>query len=432
MLKSKFISRIYKLLKIPMFKNLLVLVSGTGIAQIFPILSAPIVARLYEPQDFGIYAIFYSLVTVFTGFSFLEYNNIVIVAPSNQKAYEGMILSTLITFTINFFLFLLIILIPKTFLVELFGKEMVPFLWVVPITVFFNTMNLLFYTWFLRKGNYKLLSKNKIILAVCSVVLQIGIGFLYIGTTGFVIANLISILISLVLLIYSFNVNKEFVGDSVNINSLKLVAYEYRKFALVSVWGNTLNIFTLQIPQFLLNKVFGAQVLGQYSLAQRMISLPLGFVSSAIQDVFRQGAAEEEIEIGNCKKTYLNTLKIGSVVAVVILLSCLTFVPPLFVFVFGSKWADAGIYVKVLSLLFVVRFVVAPLSYTLYIKAKQHIDFMWQVGLFVLSVLTLYGGYYWFGIEDPINLLFLYSICLTFWYLLNLCITYKLSKKIND
>ncbi len=70
--------------------------------------------------------------------------------------------------------------------------------------------------------------------------------------------------------------------DPVNIDSLKWIAYEYRKFDLVSVWGNTLNIFTLQIPQFLLNKVFGSQVLGQYSLAQRMISLPLGFVTSAI------------------------------------------------------------------------------------------------------------------------------------------------------
>jgi O-antigen/teichoic acid export membrane protein len=422
-------SKILEFRKIPMIKNLLVLVSGTGIAQIFPIFSAPIIARLYQPQDFGIYAIFYSLVTILTGFSFLEFNNIVIVAPSNQKAYEGMILSTLITFTINFFIFLSIIFIPKTFLVELFGKEIVPFLWVLPITVFFNTMNLLFYTWFLRKGNYELLSKNKIILAVCAVIFQIGIGFLYIGTSGFILANLISILISLFLLVYSFNINKEFVPDSVNINSLKLVAYEYRKFALVSVWGNTLNIFTLQIPQFLLNNFFGSLVLGQYSLAQRMISIPLGFVSSAIQDVFRQGASKEEIANGNCKKTYLNTLKIGSAFAVVILISCLTFVPPLFVFVFGAKWTEAGIYVKVLSLLFVVRFVVAPLSYTFYIKAKQHIDFMWQIGLFVLSLLTFYGGYYWLGIQNPTNLLFLDSLCLAFWYLLNLWITYNLSKK---
>ena len=429
MIKKKFVKISADLQKIPMFKSLWILVSGTGIAQIFPIISAPIVARLYEPEHFGIYAIFYSLVTLLTGMSFLEYNNVLIVAPTNQKAYEGMILSTLITFGINFFIFFLIILIPNTILAELFGKGVLPFLWVVPITVFFNTLNLLFYTWFLRRESYKLLSRNKIILAACAVILQIGIGFLYIGATGFIIANLISILISLVLLVYNFKISKDFIPDAVNRNSLKLIAYEYRKFALVSVWGNMLNIFTLQIPQFLLNKVFGAHVLGQYSLAQRMTSLPLGFVSSAIQDVFRQTASQEEIENGNCKNAYRNTLKITSVIAIVLFLSCLTFVPPLFVFVFGPKWTDAGIYVKVLALLFVVRFVVAPLSYTYYIKSKQHIDFVWQIGLFVLSVLTIYGGYYWFGITDPINLLFLYAVCISFWYLLNLWITYNLSKK---
>jgi O-antigen/teichoic acid export membrane protein len=429
MLKNKLIKISSELQITPMTKSLLILVSGTGIAQIFPLISAPFVARLYEPEHFGIYAIFYSLVTLFTGLSFLEYNNVLIVAPTNQKAYEGMILSTLITFGINFFIFCLIILVPDTILTELFGKGILPFLWVVPITVFFNTMNLLFYTWFLRTEKYKLLSRNKIILSACAVILQIGIGFLHIGATGFIIANLVSILISLTLLVYNFKISKDFIPDEVKRNSLKLIAYDYRKFALVSVWGNTLNILTLQIPQFLLNKVFGSHVLGQYSLAQRMISLPLGFVSSAIQDVFRQWASKEEIENRNCKNAYLNTLKISSIVAVLLLLSCLTFIPPLFVFVFGVKWAEAGIYVKILSLLFVIRFVVAPLSYTFYIKAKQHIDFMWQVGLFVLTSLTLFGGYYWIGIKDPINLLLLYSVCLSFWYLLNLWITYNLSKE---
>ena len=105
-----------------------------------------------------------------------------------------------------------------------------------------------------------------------------------------------------------------------------------------------------------------------------MISLPLGFVSSAIQDVFRQEAAEEEIQKGNCKYTYPNTLKIGLIFAIILLFFCLTFVEP--VFVFGSKWADAGVYVIVLSFLFAIRFVAAPLSYTLFRKAKQHIDFL--------------------------------------------------------
>jgi O-antigen/teichoic acid export membrane protein len=432
MIKAKFKQIIGDLKNVSIVKNLWILTSGTGISQIFPIISAPIVARLYDPEHFGIYAVFYSLASLFTGLAFLDYNNIIVVAPNNQKAYEGMILSGIVNALINFVLLMSVSIIPKALLITFFGKEVYPYLWIVPITVFINCVSQLYYTWFLRKGKYRLLSRNKIILSICAVILQISIGYLRIGALGFIIANLGSIIFSLALFVYSFNKDKDFIPQKVTFYSLKELAIEYRKFSLVSVWGNTLNIFTMQIPQFLLNKVFGAQILGQYSLAQRMISLPLGFISAAVQDVFKQGASNENNDFGHCKSTYMSTLKIVSVIGAIVLLLCLTFVPSLFVFVFGSKWESAGVYVKVLSFLFVVRFIVAPLSYVLYIKAKQHWDFLWQIGLFVMSVLTLYGGYNWLEVRNPLDLLLLYSIALTLWYLLNLKITYDLAKKTDS
>jgi O-antigen/teichoic acid export membrane protein len=432
MIKAKFKQIIGDLKNVPIVKNLWILTSGTGISQIFPIISAPIVARLYDPEHFGIYAVFYSLASLFTGLAFLDYNNIIIVAPNNQKAYEGMILSGIVNALINFVLLMSVFIIPKALLITFFGKEVYPYLWIVPITVFINCVSQLYYTWFLRKEEYRLLSRNKIILSICAVVLQISVGYLRIGALGFIIANLGSIFISLVLLVYSFIKDKDYIPQKVMFYSLKELAIEHRKFSLVSVWGNTLNIFTMQIPQFLLNKVFGAQILGQYSLAQRMISLPLGFISAAVQDVFKQGASNENNDFGHCKSTYMSTLKIVSVIGAIVLVSCLTFVPSLFVLVFGSKWESAGVYVKVLSFLFVVRFIVAPLSYVLYIKAKQNWDFLWQIGLFVISVLTLYGGYNWLEVRNPLDLLLLYSLALTLWYLLNLKITYDLARKTDS
>lgn len=431
MFKNILFKMISELRETPIFKSILVLVSGTGIAQLLPLISAPIVARLYSPVDFGTYAIFYSLVTIFIGLASLEYSHVIIVANNNESAILGLVLASIVTFIFTLFLFILFLLLPDGLLIKLFGKEILPFLWVIPVTVFFSSINYLFYTWFLRIGKFKLLSINKIILSVCAVVIQISIGFLYLGAKGFIFANLTSILISSILLASKFKLSIGFMQIKMSFNSLKCIAYQYRKFPLVSVWGNTLNIITLQIPQFFLNKIFDARVLGHYALAQRIISLPLGFVSSAIQDAFIQSASKENNENGNCIKSYKNTLKISSLVSFILLISCLTFIAPLFVLVFGSKWADSGIYVRVLSLLFAVRFVVGPLSYTFYIKSKQHIDFLWQVGLFTFTMITLHGGYYWIGIEDPIYLLLFYAICLSFWYLINFWITYNMAKTKN-
>jgi O-antigen/teichoic acid export membrane protein len=420
-----------KLKEIPMIRNMLVLVSGTGIAQMFPILTAPIIARLYDPVHFGVYAVFTSIVTIFTGLASLEYNNVIIVAKEEIKAFDGCILAAIVTSLTALFYIFLILIVPDRLLLGFLGQDVVNYLWIVPITVFLNNLNLIIYTWFLRVGNYKLLTQNKIFVAGLGVFFQIGIGYFNYGVLGLVLANLLSISLSLfVLMILFFRNNSTFLVN-IKYSRIKKLAIEYKNFPLISVWGNTLNIFTLQMPQFVLNNFFGAQVLGQYSLSQRMISLPLGFVSSAVQDVFRKEASNEQIDTGHCSSTYIRTLKILLIIGFFVLFSCLTFVPAVFGIIFGNKWLEAGIYVRVLSFLFVIRFIVAPLSYVFYIKEKQKMDFFWQIGLFILTGISLYFGFFYLDIKSPIKILLFYSIIISVWYLFNLFITYKLSRKIN-
>lgn len=417
-----------ELKKSPIIKNLAILVSGTGIAQLLPIISAPIVARLYEPEDFGTYAIFYSLLILCSGFIFLDYHNAIIIAPNNQKAVGAMALCGLISLTLNSLILCVAIFLPPSILSSVFGDNILPFIYIIPITTFINSLNTIYYTWFLRQQSYKFLSKNKIILASCSVCLQIGIGLLKIGSLGFIIANLASSLVALFPMLFFFQKHYKNYFQMIDKKSLKEIVVQYKRFPLVSVWGNTLNIFTLQIPDLLLNKLFGSYVLGQYFIAQRMISLPMSFISSSIQDVFRQSASEESVLTGQFIKSYKTTFRLLSLIAIVIFISCLTFVPSLFTFVFGSKWSESGDYVRVLAILFVVRFVAAPLSYSFYIREKQHIDLFWQVGLFILSVGVFYIGYTWASINNPIELLFIYSIVVTCWYVFNIYVSNKISK----
>ena len=42
-------------------RNVLTLLTGTTIAQAIPVLIAPVLTRLYSPKDFGLAALFFSL-----------------------------------------------------------------------------------------------------------------------------------------------------------------------------------------------------------------------------------------------------------------------------------------------------------------------------------------------------------------------------------
>lgn len=408
------------------------MISGTGIAQLLPMVSAPIVARLYEPESFGAYAVFYSIVTILGGMAFLDYQNAILIENSHRRAFYALIVSFFSCLAISLISFLLYILLPSEFLNSIFGNDVVPFLWVIPITVFISSINTLFYNWFLRKGNYTLISKNKVIIAIISVFVQIGLGLLKIGTLGFIVANLISFSISSVLFGFVFFNSIEFTVTKVNLKVLIDICKKYKNFPLFSVWSNSLNIITLQIPQFLLNSFFGSSLVGQLSLANRMINLPISFISTSFQDLFRQSSAKENSETGKSKNTYLRFLRIGIVFGAILLIICLFVIPPLFAFIFGPKWVTAGVYVKILAPLTVVRFVIGPLSYMFYIKLKQKLDLLWQIGLFVLTISILYGGYHWLGIQNESDLLISYTLIISVWYIINGLISYRLANLTNS
>lgn len=415
-----------------LFRSLFVMISGTGIAQLLPLISAPIVARLYEPEDFGVYAVFYSIVTILGGVAFLDFHNVIIVEKSHRKAFYSLVLSFFYCLCISFFALLLVLIIPDFWLAKVFGLKVVPFLWIIPITVIVSSLSTLLYTWFLRRAKFSLITKNKIIIAVMAVIVQIGIGLLRVGAIGFIIANLISFLVSTLLFARVFFKELEYSFSKISVKTLKELSKKYKNFPLVSVWANGLNIVTLQLPQFLLNSFFGAYVVGQFSLAHRMINLPISFIATSVQDIFRQNAAAENVDKGHCKQSYKQFFKLGLLIGGASFIGCITFIPSLFVFIFGAKWEPAGVYVRVLALLTAVRFVVAPLSYVFIIKLKQKLDFLWQIGLFVLTLLSLYGGYYWFGVKNAVILLLCYSVLLTLWYIVNAVISFKLATIIDN
>src|SRR5690606_28031953 len=56
--------------------------------------------------------------------------------------------------------------------------------------------------------------------------------------------------------------------------------------------------------------------------------------------------------------------------------------------VFGKEWIIAGKYVKILTPLFFIRFIVSPLSVLMSIHEKQRFEMIWQVLLLLLLFIS--------------------------------------------
>src|SRR5690606_31179831 len=65
-----------------------------------------------------------------------------------------------------------------------------------------------------------------------------------------------------------------------------------KKFPLISSWGTLLDNGALQMPLFIIAKVFGAGVTGLFSFSFKVLTVPLFLISGAISQVLFQKVAE--------------------------------------------------------------------------------------------------------------------------------------------
>ena len=78
-------------------KNVLILMTGTTMAQAIPIAVLPILSRLYSPDDFGVLAIFISLSFIFGSIANGRYELAIVLPKDDRSALNIVVLSILHT-----------------------------------------------------------------------------------------------------------------------------------------------------------------------------------------------------------------------------------------------------------------------------------------------------------------------------------------------
>jgi O-antigen/teichoic acid export membrane protein len=136
--------------------------------------------------------------------------------------------------------------------------------------------------------------------------------------------------------------------------------------------------------------MYGPVVAGWFMLGHRIVGLPVSLVSKSVAQVYLGESAQEVWgSVHLVRRRFHRTA--GRLAALVALpaSAMLLFAPALFSWVFGGAWREAGIYVQLLTLMFVGRFVVTSLSHTLTILERQDRQFLWDLGRVVLVVAAI-------------------------------------------
>lgn len=372
--------------------DVLKLVTGTGSSQIVGILAAPVIARLFSPEAFGDAAVFTSITAVIGIVVCLRYDLAIMLPEDDEFAINVLTLSLLFVAAITLLTAVLALAGRNIILRWLGPEDFKIYLTLAPIAVLLGGIFLALRNWSIRKKNFGLLSAAQALTTTIGALAQICFGFMgYTTGQALIIAGLIGLAVSNVALVFGCWRKSYSVFANVRWQSMRYALMRFVRFPKYGTTSAVLNTLSWQSPAFFLAMFFSPAVVGEYSLGNRLLRVPMNLIGINIASVFFQRASEAKQQ-GTLTKSVAETFRY---LVSLTLFPCLllTFIgKDLFLVVFGPKWTEAGVYSQILSVWVCFWFISSPLSMILGVLEEQALELKINVLVLGSRVLSLLAG----------------------------------------
>lgn len=403
-------------------KNVLTMVGGRIIAQAIPILLTPLLTRIYSPAEFGVFGVYLTIVSLIALISNGRYCLSIILPKEKEEAQSMVLISSFLTVSLSILFLVILLLIGNQFfnLLSITSIKDYSFLLFLNILLIGLYEALFYYE--LREKKYKVLAINVIVQAGVLIITRLVVGYIGYTNLGLILSYIFSYFVSYILLIFKSDFRIRFVLSKLEVKKLLKRYVNFPKFSLFS---DTLYTMSANLPNILLNKVFGSSAAGYFTLSDKILGSPLWLVTSSVGDVFKQEASEQYRNGGNCKLIFQKTTKTLFYIGIIPFIAIFAIVPPLVPFVFGEIWEPAGAYIRIFSLMYFSSFIVGPITHMAYIVNKQQYSILFQIVRLVAVIVAFTIGAYYHNLMVG---LVLWSILITLSNILIFIISYKFAR----
>jgi O-antigen/teichoic acid export membrane protein len=406
------------------YSHFLTLFSGNVLSQIIPFLIAPVLTRLFTPEEFGVFANFMAIAGMI-GIVSTGRLELAVTLPKEKSKAQDIVFTG---FTITFFLFLISFIIPAfPNVIESFyeNKELPKYLWFIPPAILCFGLLATTNNWVLRLRKFNILSYSKISQSFVNNGLACLLGYLGWGVGGMIAAWLCSQLIGI--LVNFTIIDRQLDLKRFNKQIAKNTLVEYKDFPLINSLHAFTDVFASQFLLFwIISGFFGSIELGLFATMFRYVKAPIALVTTSVSQLFYVEASEKINSKVSIVPLIKRTMLISGAFAIPFCLVIYFFGNELFSLYLGDDWSMAGTYAqRILPILF-ASFLLSPISMIPILFKKQKQFYFYSVTCYVLSIGGLVLGLFlnW-NFEDSLLLYSagycLYYIFLFFWY-------YKLTK----
>jgi O-antigen/teichoic acid export membrane protein len=364
-------------------RSVAVLAGGTALGQAITVLVSPILTRLYTPEDFGVLAIYSSILGILSVGASWRYELAIPLPERDEDAVNLVALSLGIVVLMTLVVGLGTWLLENHIVHWLNAPDLRAYLWLLPIGMLLVGSYQVFNYWAVRKQAFRVIAKTRLYQGFGAALTQIVCGFLKSGPVGLITGQIVGQSAGIVILASLFRKPGFRIPQ---VKSVEHVAKRYVRFPKLSILPAFVNAVGLQLPIIVLNTFYGNEVTGWFSLAQKVFGIPLSIISSATSQVLFGQAANHRRSRYEMESLFWKAIRQQSLLSLpLILLIPLT--PILFPLVFGYIWQESGVYAAVWLPSLIANFIASPTGGFLDILERQDLFLVREV-----SRLVVLGG----------------------------------------
>lgn len=376
-----------KLSNSELIKNTSILVSGTVLAQLIPILLQPLLRRFYSPESFGAYSVYLSLLGILAVIASLKYELAIVLPKKDKDSINILFLSFIINLFFNVFLLVFIILWKKSIITFLnISAEFSFYIYLVPLGVFFINLYQSINLWLIRKSRFLAISKNKFIRRSLEGSSQLLLSY-FKSPHGLIFGDLVGHFTNV---LYGFWQSIKFGLDVRKISLIKVryVVQKYSEFPRFNVVPSFMSACSYLLPAIFINKFYSSTETGFFDLSKLVLSIPLALIAISISNVLLQKLTERFQKGQSIIDEIYPIIFIVLFISVSEIILILLFGERLFVLIFGKEWILSGTISVLLVWAYAFNFFIASFS-SIYIAMKKiKLLSIWQIFYF-LSILSL-------------------------------------------
>lgn len=354
-------------------KSLAVLMTGTIIAQSIGYLLAPVITRLYTPEEMGEFAIFQRIVVLIATLATARYELSLPLPKKDNHAFQ------LFRFSIKLTLITTLITIICALIYGLFNnKEFEYYLLTAGLMVsvfalaFFNLGT----NWAIRIKDFNRISLSKMSNSFSYNGFRVLFGLLNWGYLGLIISFVISLVVAAAHFTTGFfKRNRNPKGKISNLKGIVL-AKKHKNFPLASLPHALTDTLRDVLVAFIIIDFFSERVFGSFDHSYRMLRLPIMIIGVSMSQVFFNRISEYKKQGKNimpiCRKLLI-TLSLVSIIPFTLIF---LFGGEIFSFVFGEVWQQSGRLSEIMAPWLMFNFILSPLSTIPLVLNKQRSFFI--------------------------------------------------------